>query len=382
MQSLPERDVILLGVGHTNAHVLRMWRMQPPPGVRLTCVSNFPVATYSGMLPGVLAGQYPPERMEIDLVRLCAAAGARLVVADVCGLDAAGRRLLFSDRPALPFDVLAIGVGSVPSYHGVEIVNGARVLPIKPMQTVLARLDDRLRLASEERRGLPIRIAIVGGGAGGVEMALCLPAHVRALLGDDARIEETIVSGERLVPGSLPSTARRIQRALARGGVAVADGRRVVTIDDHRLVLQDGSGRDADLILWATGATAPPLLAGFGLPTDARGFLLTANTLQTTSGAPVFAVGDSGTIATSPIPKAGVYAVRQGPVLWDNIQRTLAGQSLRPYTPQPRFLKLINTGDGRAIGEWNGVSFEGAWCWRLKDYIDSRFIAQYQDCVL
>jgi len=356
-----------------------MWRMQPTPGVRLTCVSNFPVVTYSGMLPGVLAGQYLPERMEIDLVRLTAAAGARLVVADVCGLDAAGRRLLFADRPALPFDVLAIGVGSVPSYHGVEIGNDARVLPIKPMQTLLARLDARLKLASDERNGLPIRIAIVGGGAGGVEMALCLLAHVRSLLGDEAKIEETIVSSERIVPDSLEGTARRAQRALARSGVAIADGRRVVTVDDRRLVLEGGSAVDADVILWATGAGAPPLLARLGLPTDSRGFLLTASTLQTTSGAPVFAVGDSGTITTSPVPKAGVYAVRQGAVLWDNIQRTLDGRPLRRYMPQRRFLKLINTGDGRAIGEWRGLSFEGAWCWRLKDYIDSRFMAQYQD---
>jgi selenide,water dikinase len=379
VHTLPDKDVVLLGIGHTNAQVLRLWRMRPPPGVRLTCVSNHAVATYSGMLPGVLAGQYPRERMEIDLVRLCAAAGARLVVADANGLDVAAQTLLFASGPPLPFDVLSIGIGSVPTYHGVEIVDGTRLLPIKPMQTFLDRLDERLRQASDERRGKPIRVAIVGGGAGGIELAFCLPFRMRTLLGGDARIEETIISGdERIVPGSLDATARRIRRVLKRRGVGLAAGRRVVRVDKGQLALDDGTIVDADLIIWATGAAAPSSLATFGLPTDARGFLLTADTLQTTSGAPVFVVGDTGTIAASPTPKAGVYAVRQGPVLWQNIQRMLAGRLLQKYTPQTGFLKLLNTGDGRAIGEWQVASFEGRWCWRLKDYIDRRFMDKYQ----
>ena len=380
MQRLPDRDVVLLGIGHTNAQILRTWRMRPPPSVRLTCVSNDVVATYSGMLPGVLAGQYPPAQMEIDLVRLCAAASARLVVTEICGLDVSGRKLLLTGRPPLPFDVLSIGVGSVPSYHGAEIIDGTRLLPVKPMQTFLHRLDERLRQASNERRGAPIRVVIVGGGAGGVELALCLPRRLHALLGDDARIEQTLVSGDgRIVPGSLEATARRVHRALARRGVGLAAGRRVVRVEGGQLTLDNGTIVGADLILWTTGAAAPPILATLGLPTDARGFLLTADTLQTTSGAPVFAVGDTGTIAASPTPKAGVYAVRQGPVLWENIQRMLAGQSLRRYTPQRGFLKLLNTGDGRAIGEWKGASFDGRWCWRLKDYIDRRFMDPYQN---
>lgn len=353
--------------------------MQPPRGARLTCVSNCAVSTYSGMLPGVLAGQYPPERMEIDLAQLCAAAGARLVIAEVTGLDVARRELRFADDSPLPFDVLSIGIGSVPTVEGVEIADAGRLLPIKPMQTFLARLDERLRQAMDQRRGLPIRLAIVGGGAGGVELALCLPPHMRTLLGENAHIDETVVSAdERLVPGSLKGTARRIQRTLARRGLRLLAGRRVVGVEGGRLTLDAGLTVEADVILWATGAAAPPLLATLGLPTDARGFLATAETLQSTSGAPIFAVGDTGTIAGSRTAKAGVYAVRQGPVLWENIQRMLTGKPLRRYAPQRGFLKLVNTGDGRAIGEWQGFSFEGAWCWWLKDYIDGRFMEKFQ----
>lgn len=380
MHSPTGHDVVLLGIGHTNAHVLRMWRMEPRPGGRLTCVSTHPVATYSGMLPGVLAGQYSRKEMEIDLVRLCAAAGARLVIDEVRGLDRAHRALLFSDRVPVPFDVLSIGIGSVPTYSDVAIIDRTRLVPVKPMQTFLDRFDERLRQAADSRRGSTVRIAIVGGGAGGVELALCLPAHLRERLGGQARFEQTIVStDERLLPGSRAATARRVGRVLQRRAVRVVTGRRVTQVNGGQLALDDGAIMEADLILWLTSAAAPSLLAALGLPTDPRGFLLTTDTLQTTAGDPIFAVGDTGTIAGLQMPKAGVFAVRQGPVLWENIQRTLAAAPLRRYTPQPGFLKLLNTGDGRAIGEWKGVSFEGAWGWWLKNAIDRRFVRRYQD---
>jgi selenide, water dikinase len=380
MTSFPSSDLVLLGIGHTNAHVLRMWRMHPIPGVRLTCVSNFPVATYSGMLPGVLGGLYPPERMEIDLVRLCASAGARLIVDEVTGLDAEARQLRFADRASLAFDVLVIGIGSVPTFDGVTVADASRLVTIKPMQTFLTRLEEAIDRALRSSTS-PLRLAVAGGGAGGVEVAFGLPARVEAVAGSDARGDEVVLyTGDaRLLPGSVGATARRIALALARRNIRLETGRAVTRVDGRCLTFIDGSHAEADVIVWATGAAPPPLVAALGLPTDARGFLRTADTLQTPTGAPIFVVGDTASIDGAPMPKAGVYAVRQGPVLRDNIERLLGRRSLRRYRPQRGFLKLLNTGDGRAIGEWKGVAFEGRWVWRLKDAIDGPFMDRYQD---
>ncbi len=156
-------------------------------------------------------------------------------------------------------------------------------------------------------------------------------------------------------------------------------GKRVVEVSDDALSLDDGSRLEADLVLWATSATSPPALSSVTLPLDDDGFLLTRPTLQTVADAPIFAVGDTGTIQDNRTPKAGVYAVRQGPVLWENIGRMLAGEPLVEYVPQRGFLKLLNTGDGSAIGEYKGLSMSGRWCWRLKDGIDGRFMNKYQD---
>jgi len=381
--SLPQRDVVLLGIGHTNAHVLRMWRMQPIAGARLTCVSNFPIATYSGMLPGVLAGQYATERMQIDLVRLCAASGARFVHDEVTGLDVDGRHLLLADRPPIPFDALSIGIGSVPTFEGVEEADET-LLAIKPMQTFIARLEARLQSARDRHRDRPLRLAVVGGGAAGCELAFCLPRRVELLFGKAAMEITLIHAGEQLVMGALDSTSQRARRELEQRNVRLLLGERVKRAYCGTIELESGRQLDVDVALWATSAAAPPLLAKLNLPTDEDGFLLTDATLQTTAQAPIFAVGDTGTIESEHLPKAGVYAVRQAPVLWKNIQRLLAGERLVEYRPQRSFLKLLNTGDGRAIGEYPlgarwGITLHNRWMWKLKDAIDSKFIDKYQD---
>ncbi|MGE3780539.1 MAG: selenide, water dikinase SelD, partial [Pirellulaceae bacterium] len=372
-----EHDVVLLGMGHTHAHVLRMWRMHAWPRTRLTCVSNFPVATYSGMLPGVLAGQYRAERMEIDLVRLCAASRARLVVGHVMGLDRTNRCLLFDDRPPLPFDLLSIGIGSVPQADRAERQDPS-ILPIKPMQTFLTRLE--ARLDELVRQGVQqIRVAVVGGGGGGVEIAFCIGARLNLVL-RHIPYQLTVIHGrEELMPGTTAKTARVARDELQRRGVELLLGRRVIHASRGRMTLDDHREIEADLVVWATSAVGPPLLGKFGLATDERGFLLTRRTLQTRDDDAIFAVGDAGTIEGEDVPKAGVYAVRQGPVLWRNLSQKLREGPLEAFRPQRGFLKLFNTGDGRAIGEYRGWTVFSSWAWQLKDWIDSRFMLRFQD---
>ncbi len=375
--TLPQHEIVLLGAGHTNSHVLRMWKMAPLAGARLTCVSNFSIATYSGMLPGALAGLYLPERMQIDLVRFCAAAGVRLLTGRVTGLDLTRRRLLFDDRPELPFDVLSIGIGSVPKDDAVD--EGAAALAIKPMQTFLPRLDERVDALRASVADRPLRLAVVGGGAGGVEISFCLPFHLRKRWPGLAFELDLIDKHGTLPHGADGKTAAVVRRELERRGVRLKLGRSVAAVAGGELTFDDGARQPIDLALWATSARGPSLLAGLGLPVDERGFLLTRTTLQTTAEAPVFVVGDSGTSLEHPAPKAGVYAVRQGPILWENLQRTLSGRSLVEYVPQRGFLSLLATGDRRAVLSYKGFTAHAGWCWKLKDSIDSRFMAKYQD---
>ena len=114
-------------------------------------------------------------------------------------------------------------------------------------------------------------------------------------------------------------------------------------------------------MIWSTGAGASDFLGQLQLATDEKGFLVTHPTLQSITTPHVFAVGDAGTISTSPTPKAGVYAVRQGPILWENIQRSLVDAPLVHYRPQRSFLQLLNTGDVKECGHWKRFAMSNLW---------------------
>ena len=386
---MSDPEIVLLGAGHTHAHVLREWGARPIAGAGLTCISDFPEAAYSGMLPGTLAGLYAPERMRIDLRRLCGAAGARLVVGETTGIDLALKQVLLAGQPPVPFDVLSIGIGSVPDLSGVEI-SGDALTPIKPMQTLLERFDRKVEaLRANGRPGpdargrggdavRPLRVAVVGGGAGGVEIAFCVLPRLHRLLGPDPFKLTLVEAQDRLLPGMPARTAGMAEHLLRDRGVTVLLGRTVSAVRGPLLGLGNGEQRTVDLVLWAIGARGPDLLRTVDLPKDGRGFLLTRPTLQTTASAPVFVVGDSGTLADGPAPKAGVHAVRQGPVLWENLGRFVRGETLRDYAPQRDFLRLLATGDRRAILVYRGMTLSGRWCWRLKNFIDGRFVRKYQ----
>jgi len=376
VQSSDDRRIVLLGIGHTNAHVLDMWRREPIARARLVCVSGFASATYSGMLPGTLSGQYPPGTLEIELRSLAQAARAELVVEPARTVDMETRTVRFDDHEPVPFDVLSVGAGSVPNRAGIDASPGAWV-PIKPMQTFLMRLYERLQ--ELRRDGLKaIRVVVIGGGVGGLEISLCLPSYLGRVAGGTPHAISIIDAGERIGGGLSPRARHRVESVVASRGVEVVTGTRVTRVEDGAVVCADGRRLPADLVVLAAGAAPPPVVENMTLPKDPRGFLLTRDTLQSTGPANVFAVGDSGTVAEAGTPKAGVYAVRQGPVLWNNIGALVRGEPLTPYEPQHDFLRLLNTGDGKALMDYKGWTAHARWCWRFKDYLDSRFMARFR----
>lgn len=374
---LASKQIVLMGVGHTNAHVVRMWGMNPIPNTRLTCISDNAIATYSGMLPAVLAGQNSVPDMQIDLVKLCASVGARLIVDEVTGIDVDSQTISLADRPAVPFDALSIGIGSVPTVMGVRMDEGA-VLKIKPMQTFLQRLEKSVAAAVEKSEGRELKVAIAGSGVAGIEIAFCLPAFLEKHAADFSI--RVVTRSPKILQGVIPSFRKRAMDALTERKIEVSTGKTIMQVTEDGLHLNDGNLVEADLVIWATGASAPPLFdqLNLDLPMDGRGFLATDATLRSTSGKPVFAVGDTGTILSDKLPKAGVYAVRQGPILWQNLRNLITGEPLVKYKPQKSFMKLLNTGDGNAIGEYNGFSFSGPWAMTLKDRIDGRFMKMYR----
>ena len=375
-ERLSSRHLVLLGMGHTNAHVLRMYGMQGLEDTSLTCISNFNIATYSGMLPAVLAGQVPEEAMQIDLVQLCASVGARLITEDVTGLDPNSKQILFQHRPPMEYDLLSIGIGSI-GRRGTVDINQDHVVEIKPMQSFLERLHRSLAALKKKMINRPLRIAVTGSGAAGVEIAFCLPSFLKQHWTGEYELS-LVTRSSQILAGASDGTRKLTLEQLRQRDIATITDASISTIHDDSLETSDGTTIPADLVIWSTGAAAPALLRELQLETDESGFLLTHPTLQSVTSPHVFAVGDSGTLETDPSAKAGVYAVRQGPILWENLQRSLVDAPLLKYRPQRSFLQLINAGDGTAIGQWKGLSLSNRWLMSLKHSIDTKFMKMYE----
>ncbi len=375
------KDVVLLGAGHSHVTVLRMFGMKPIPGVRLTLISREVHTPYSGMLPGLIAGHYGFDDAHIDTGPLARFAGARLYQDEVVDLDLAGRRVICRSRPPVPYDLLSLNIGSTPNTAGVPGAS-EHAIPVKPIDGFLRRFE-ALQTRVLARKGRAA-VALVGAGAGGVELLLAAEHRLRHAVrhaGFDASgLSFVLVSDVPNILPSFPAAFRaRFHSILAARGIAVVTGAPVTAVETGRLMLAGYGPLAADEILWTTQAAPSRWLAKAGLPLDARGFLKVDSMLRVIGQDDVFAAGDTIAFSDRELPKSGVYAVRAGPALADNIRRTLTGRSLRRFKPQREALYLVSTGERHAVGTRNGVVVEGAWVWRWKDWIDRRFMRKYND---
>jgi len=373
------RDLVLIGGGHSHLAVLKRFGMRPVPGVRLTLISRSSRSPYSGMLPGLIAGHYTEPEMHFDLRALARFSGARFIAAEVTGLDLAAQRILLADRAPLGFDLLSINAGITPALTDLLVAGGA-VTPVKPIDAFQARwiaLQEKVLAASR-----PLRLAVVGGGAGGVELALAVSHRLTQdfeARGRPRHFELSLFSASAsLLPTHAAQAARYLAQALAAQNIRVHLNTRIVKALPATLEAADGRQFPIDETLWVTHAAPAPWLAASGLAVDDAGFVSVNAYLQSASYPAVFAAGDCAGMVGAPRPKSGVYAVRQGTALAENLQRACRAQALRAFKPQASALAIIGTGPRHAVATRGRWAVKGAWVWRWKDFIDRRFMRKFQ----
>ena len=383
MQTPDVRDLLLLGGGHSHVQVLKHFAMQPLPGVRLTLISDDYVSPYSGMVPGYIAGHYSLDEIQIALEPLCRRAGARFICAKVIGLDRDSGRVLMAGRPALRYDVLSINSGAQPNLHGLPGI------AVKPISGFLTQWPELLASTSCEATGDPASsapskngVALVGAGAGGVEVAFACRASM------PAQVPIKLI-GPTLLPG-LNRAARKLVRQAMREKNIEYIAQRVTNActaaDGFRLSLDNESVEEAMQLLWVTDVRAPHWLAESGLDCDDKGFVRVNTFLQSVNDRHIFVAGDAAHLQGRERAKAGVFAVRAAPILAANLARAVQGLPLQgpnsQFRPQNNFLTLIGLG---APDQPDALAIRGAWAlrgklfWRLKNWIDQRFIRRFNE---
>jgi len=388
------QNLVLIGGGHSHAIALKLFGMNPLPGVQITLITDVCDTPYSGMLPGYVAGLYEFDDCHIDLRPLCLFAGATMVIDRAIGLDLQRQSVLCAHHPAIAFDWLSIDIGSTPATLNVP---GASeyAIPVKPISQFLSYWDDVVKTVIQAPHH-PMRLSVVGGGVGGVELTLAIQARLKNIY---KTAQQPVTNLQmhlfqrdtRLVPSRHPWVGQRLHQIFSKQGVqihlqasvcalAAQTTSRLNSATEIQVVCESGLTIACDRVFWVTQATAAPWLAASGLATDAQGFIQVSDTLQSLSHPNVFAAGDVATLVNHPRPKAGVFAVRQGKPLYENLRRVLLGQVPKPFTPQKEFLILVGTGDRSALAARGKLGLGPySWLWNWKHAIDWQFMLKFRD---
>jgi len=365
------RHLVLVGGGHAKIAVLKKFAMDPMPGLRLTLISRDVMTPYSGMLPGYIEGAYQKDEITLDLSHLARHAGARFIHDEISFIDPDMKTVTITGRPPLSYDLLSLNIGASTD---LDAIPGAseHAIGIKPISTLLERLDDVLNPEHDAPH-----LLLAGGGAAGVETALALHQRLNVEGSRNARI--TLVHrGKRLAAEYPHAASRMMENELHKKGVEVRLATSLKRVEHKTAILDGGEKITADLILVITPASPPKWLAKTSLARDEHGFLAVNSCLQSESHPEVFAAGDIATLITDRRPKAGVFAVRAGPYLSENLRRSLLGQKLKNWKPQRNYLALIGTGGGKAIALRGNVVLPASGPgWKLKEWIDRRFMHRF-----
>lgn len=367
------RDLVLLGGGHAHALVLKKWAMAPLPGARVTLVNPQAKAPYTGMLPGFVAGHYQRSDLDIDLVRLARQAGARLIIDRAIGINTESKRIQLQTRPDIDYDTLSIDIGITSAL--TELPGADQFLiPAKPLGP-LADAWSALIEDARETEQAP-EIAILGGGVAGVELALAMAHRLNAMnLPGEVRLIE---AGASILRESSAAARRKLTAELGRADIQVINNATVSALTENGVQLDSAPDLvPANFIVSAAGAAPHAWLASTSLELD-KGYVTVDKTLGSTNTPHVFAVGDCAHMVHAPRPKAGVFAVRQAPVLFENLCADLSNRPFKTFSPQKSYLKLISTGRKSAVTDKWGIGLSGKSIWRLKDRIDQAFMEQFR----
>lgn len=380
----PTKHVVLVGGGHAHAQVIKAlnWASRAP-GVQVFLIDPLEKASYSGMVPGAVSRMYTPELTQIDLRALAAWARVQFIQGWVTSVDPLTKMLTIEPVTqgglrSLRFDVVSLDVGS--RSRDTETPGVAEFcIPTRPIHMLVHRIQQRISqlVAAHTTK---VRCVVVGAGAAGIELAFSAKRLCADNFGGLDNAEVTLVdAGAGLLMHDSEMARAYMSEAMARRGIKCVHNARILRVDESVVVLENLTELPYELVIWATGARSQPVaqeLAAAGVSTTPRGWVEVNEHMQSLSCSSVFAAGDCSHIVTAdPVPpKAGVYAVRTGPILIHNLQAYLEDEPLVSYHPQDDFMRLFNTSDNSAIGLRYGIAFRGEWVWHVKDTIDQNFM--------
>jgi NADH dehydrogenase FAD-containing subunit len=363
---MARQTIVFVGGGHAHLYALRRASTLVKRGLDVVLVNPSPHLEYSGMATGVISGYYTPDQYRIDVQSLVVKGGGRFVKDSVVRILADDNRLVLGDGSSLRYDAVSFCIGGEVEV-GADISDGELVIPVKPVSNA-RRIRDLLKRPD-------LRVVVAGGGAAGCEVAA---NAVQRLDTSNPKTSLTLVeSGPELLEAGPRKARRAISSYLQDNGVETILNSRVESFEEGTVRLDSGRGLSADALILATGSVPPPLFSRSGVLTGEDGGLWTDAYLRSPTHPNLFGGGDAISFRGARLPGLGVHAIRQGPILFHNIQAYLLNEASKAFVPQQRYLYVLNLGDGTGLGIRGDISWKGRSAMTLKDSIDQRFINEY-----
>lgn len=370
-------NLVFIGGGHSHAIALKLWGRKSVLGVKVTLISNVKNTTYSGMLPGYLGGYYNYEETHINLEKLAKFAQIKLIIDLVIDIDINNKKILCQSGNQVDFDLVSIDIGSTPKNSDIEGAN-LYTIPAKPVNFLLEKWQEIID-KTEQNKDKLLTLNIIGGGAGGIELAINIHRKLSTILVSDKLKINLIHKREKILSNQNEWVSDKLTKILKNKNINLYLNTTVKTVNQDNIITESGLKIPADHHFLVTQASAPLWLKNSSIFTDKDGFILIKDTLQSINYDFIFATGDIATMINYPRPKAGVFAVKQGKPLYENICDFLNNKPLKSHHPQKHYLNIIGTGNDSAVAMWGYLGWESPILWHWKKYLDNTFMKQFEN---
>lgn len=340
-------------------------------GHRVTVIGQSEHHYYSGMGPGMLGQTYTPEQIRFHTRQTVENKGGRFVKETATHIDPTSQHVITTSGSQYHYDLLSCNAGSlVPTY----MIEGdcQRIFPVKPIEGLIKAQQQLIALSSRPL----VKVAVIGGGAAGIEIA----GNAWWLLSKycQGKYEIRIICQGRILHRFPEKVRTAVIKSLEQRDIKFIEHHNVTRISNHHIEFHPGKRHQADLIFMATGVRPSPIFRASGLPTGPEGGLKVNAYLQCTDYPNIFGGGDCVYFKDQPLNKVGVYAVRQNPVLYQNLMASMTGKPLATFSPGGAYLLIFNLGNKSGLFYKKGVMLMGPIAFWIKDYIDRRFMRKFQ----
>ncbi|EDL65555.1 NAD(P)/FAD-dependent oxidoreductase [Bacillus sp. SG-1] len=359
------KKLLLIGGGHSHLHVIKRLQKHPLKDVSITLISPSKYQYYSGMFSGYTEGLYSQDDIRVNLQKLAESANINWIEGAVLSMDPNQKVALTDGGEVINFDAASFDIGSMTA--SVDKIGAAsNVHTIKPNYKFIDTIDT-VRRATQ--------VVIAGGGAAGIELSASLTAWRRR---NGIPTPVTLITGSRLLNQKSENISRAIEKELIKLDINLRTHEEITSFDNHSANLSSGENLSFDELIWLTGPKAPDIFRLSKLPVDSKGYIAVEDTLQVKQYPFIFAAGECASMVHYPdLDKAGVYAVKQGPVLYENIKGFFESGEGLLYKPQSKYLSILSLGNKRGFAMYGNRYYTGKPAWMLKNRIDTRFVKQY-----